>query len=282
MSDQVERTNDQDECYSPRIEKKRNIESPNSDDGRVMGLMMDGYDSPDEMQSDAGCDDRGVRIFNFDHLGCVDHTSPTAGGLNDLDDIKRSLMSITHVKNSRARADVLDIGASSSESEPFDRTSSTVVDAKTLGGAGASARQNSGNYLLDLIDEKFIKEGVMYLCRVNSPNFAECRYVLGYTQNLTDELSDIDERLACERRMELLTLKFCDHQNVEVVVRHQILMMGCDIRSGTYDVSKKIYDHMLTDSEYVNPFYTIDNASELYLGQKITKQEHTTDRIFET
>lgn len=134
--------------------------------------------------------------------------------------------------------------------------------------------------VLGSINKQYLAVPIMYMCRINVPQEDMYFYIIGFTRNIENALETIDDAYACEWKMEILALLESKSQNDEIRIKYNILQMGIDIDNNLYNVDHRIHDFITTEAIYVNPFYDINKKNEeMYLGEKITTQNHTSEHI---
>jgi hypothetical protein len=143
-----------------------------------------------------------------------------------------------------------------------------------------SGIQDFKTQVLGGINKKYLKRSLLYLCRINAAQGETYKYIIGFTRDLENVLETIDDTYACEWKIEILTLSDSKSQNEEVKTKYELLQKNVNIDNNLYDVNNHVYNHMVLNAAYVNPFYTVDgDGNETYLGKKVAITKHTSEHI---
>ena len=125
----------------------------------------------------------------------------------------------------------------------------------------------------DLIDEKNV--GFIFMCRIWVSEIEKYRYAVEFSKKIEKNIRGIDNRYACEWKVELLTVMHARDQDCEILLRYELLNLGFRVNNYTYAINENMYIYMKERSIYSNPFYEFINGEETYLGTKVSDSEYT-------
>jgi hypothetical protein len=119
------------------------------------------------------------------------------------------------------------------------------------------------------VSDEFKNIGVTVLFRLYMGNRVGYHYMVKHTYDILDEMEALNDEHSCNWEIEILTIQKSNSQDTEVSHRWVLLSIGHSIRHDSYDIDSGIFEHMKKTADYVNPFYSITDTDEMYMGKSM-------------